>query len=72
MDPAKRPRAWWLPGSLVALVGAFFLFAGLISGGTDRVDGIIIGALSVLVSGVMLWRRAPRAPAEGRPQDRPE
>ena len=57
----SRPLEW-LPGFLMA-AGAFFLVAGLLSDGPERVGGIVFGVLALAAMGAILYRRARDASA---------
>jgi hypothetical protein len=50
---------WWLPGTLVGLLGVLALLSGLVTVGMDRVDGVIFGSVALAAAAVILWRRAP-------------
>jgi hypothetical protein len=54
-NASKSPGC--LPGLLIA-GGLIFLFAGLLSDGPDRVDGIVFGVVSLAAALAILHRRA--------------
>jgi hypothetical protein len=57
-----RKSLEWLPGLLIAL-GLFFLVAGLLTDGPDRVGGIVFGSVSLAAAGAILYRWARDARA---------
>jgi hypothetical protein len=62
-QPKRARERHWIPASLVAMIGVVFLVVGIARGGTDLVDGVVIGVLAFLVAGVMASRRGPKSPA---------
>jgi hypothetical protein len=57
----------WLPGFLI-VGGVFFLLAGLLTDGPDRVGGIVFGVVSLAAAGAIFHRRARdarAAPSQG-------
>lgn len=56
MSQASQPLSW-LPGILIVLGGSVLL-NGLLSGGPDRVGGIVFGVVALAAAAAILYRRA--------------
>lgn len=56
MAASNKPLGW-LPLILIA-GGLFFLMAGLLSDGPDRVGGIVFGVVSLAAAAAILYRHA--------------
>lgn len=61
-------ETWALPGLLVGAVGVVALVTGVLSGGPDRVGGLVFGSVALAAAVVILWRRTPRR-REPEPHD---
>jgi hypothetical protein len=59
MRMPSRSEGWFF-GVVVALVGIYFVIAGVLSGGPDLVGGIVFGVVFLLAAVVILWRRQSR------------
>ena len=63
MEGAAGP--WWLPGTLIGLVGVLAIVAGFATGGPDAVGGVVFGSVALAAAAVILWRRAPSSGGPG-------
>lgn len=55
---SPRPAYWWFPSAIVATIGVVAVLVGIKIGGSEVVDGVVIGVLALLVARVMFVRRA--------------
>lgn len=53
----SKTGLWWLPGSLVGLLGVAAAVGGFLTGGPDVVGGLVLGGMALAASAAMLWRR---------------
>ena len=65
--PSQKSSWWWLPGTLLGLVGVLAVIGGFATGGPDAFGGVVFGGLALAAAAVILWRRAPRGSPEGEP-----
>jgi hypothetical protein len=71
-DMGKTARLWWLPGTVVGLVGVFAIVAGIATGGADAVGGVIFGGVALIAAGVILRRRVPNESLSKSPDSKNE
>lgn len=57
LGPQQKSGLWWLPGTLIGVVGVLAIIGGFVTGGPDAFDGLVFGGVAIVAAAVILWRR---------------